>query len=128
MGLWPIRLEFPLSSSYVKQHNEVEEPQITEERAQVMKDAEVGPLAITTSLLVGPRGETPTAVRARARRVRNAVALVDARSVELHQRNEELETREAARAPQRRWRVNPSTPGGLVRTADLVRADAEVRA
>ena len=92
-----------------------------------MKDAEVGPLAITTSLLVGPRGETP-AVRARARWVRNAVALVDARSVELHQRNEELETREAARAPQRRWRVNPSTPGGLVRTADLVRADAEVRA
>ena len=54
--------------------------------------------------------------------------MVEARSAELRQRNEELEAREAARAPQKRRRVNPSTPGGLVRTADLVRADAEVRA
>jgi len=127
-GLWPIKMEFPLSSPYVKRHKEVEEPQITEERAQAMEDAEVGPLALTTSLIVAPPGETPAAARARVRRLRNAVALVEARSAELRQRNEELEAREAARAPQKRRRVNPSTPGGLVRTADLVRADAEVRA
>jgi len=126
-GLWPVNRAKPLSSEFVGQEEE-EMPQATEERTQAILDVEAGPLDILAELTVAPPGETPTAARAHGRRIRNMFAQLMAQNAELSERVEELEAQNAALVPQRRRRVKPGTPGGLVMTADLLRLDAEERA